>query len=110
MQVLVLETTGRTSGRPRSVGLFFLERDGRYHVVGSFAGEDRDPAWVRNVRAHPRATVTLGGRTIPVIAHPLEGAERADMFERFVRADGSYAVYRDRTTREIPVIELRPEG
>lgn len=109
MQVLLLETTGRTTGQPRSVGLFFLEREGRYYVAGSFSGEDRDPAWVKNLLAHPGATVTLGGRTTPVIARPLEGAERVEMFERFVRADGSYADYRDRTTREIPVIELRPE-
>jgi hypothetical protein len=48
MQVLMLETTGRTSGRPRSV-------------------------------------------------------------ERFVRADDPYGVYRDRMSRQIPVVELRPE-
>jgi deazaflavin-dependent oxidoreductase (nitroreductase family) len=110
MQVLLLETTGRTSGRPRSVGLFFLEREGRYFVAGSYAGEDRDPAWARNLLAHPRATVTVGGRSIPVVGRRLEGAARAEMLERFLQADGSYAVYRGRTTREIPVIELRSEG
>lgn len=110
MRVLLLETTGRTSGRPRSVGLFFLEREGRYFVVGSHSGADRDPAWVRNLLADPRATVTVGGRAIRVDGKPLEGGERAEMFEQFVQADSSYAVYRDRTTREIPVIELRPEA
>jgi deazaflavin-dependent oxidoreductase (nitroreductase family) len=109
MQVLPLETTGH-SGRSRSVGLFFLEREGRYFVVGSYAGEDRDPAWARNLLAHPRAIVTVGGRSIPVVGRPLEGAQRAEMLDRFVQVDGSFAVYRDRTTREIPVIELRPEG
>ena len=109
MQVLMLETTGRTSGRPRSVGLFYLERDDRRYVVGSYSGQDHDPAWVRNLRSRPKATVTVRGRAVRVLARELQGAEREAIFERFVHADESYGVYRHRTSREIPVVELRPE-
>jgi hypothetical protein len=45
-----------------------------------------------------------------VVARALEGVEREAMFERFVEADAAYREYRERTTREIPVFELRPEG
>jgi deazaflavin-dependent oxidoreductase (nitroreductase family) len=110
MEVLLLETTGHKTGRPRTVGLSHLEIDGRYFVMASYAGEDRDPAWAKNLRAHPRATVSIGGRSTPVIARPLEGADREALFERFVQADAAYGEYRERTTREIPVFELRPEG
>ena len=41
MKLLLLETTGRESGQPRSVGRSYLEQDGRSFVVGSYAGEDR---------------------------------------------------------------------
>jgi FKBP-type peptidyl-prolyl cis-trans isomerase 2 len=54
--------------------------------------------------------VTVAGRSTPVVARVLEGAEREAMFERFVEADAAYGEYRERTTREIPVFELRPEG
>ena len=110
MKVLLLETTGHSSGLPRTVGLSHLEVDGRYFVMASYAGEDRDPAWARNLRAQPRATVTLRSRSTPVVARALEGAEREAMFDRFVEADAAYGVYRERTTRAIPVFELRPEG
>lgn len=110
MKVLLLETTGRTSGQPRSVSLFYLEEDGRYYVVGSYSGEDRDPAWVKNVRAQPKVSVTIGGRSFPALGRSLEGTERDAMFERFRQADDSYAVYQERTQRRIPVIELRPDG
>jgi len=110
MKVLLLETTGHASGLPRTVGLSHLEIDGRYFVMASYAGEDRDPAWAKNLRAEPRATVTIGGRSTPVVARALEGPEREAMFERFVGADAAYSEYRERTTREIPVFELRPEG
>ena len=108
MKVLLLETTGHSSGLPRTVGLSHLEADGRYFVMASYAGEDRDPAWAKNLRALPRATVTIGGMAIPVLARALDGAEREAMFDRFVESDAAYGEYRERTTREIPVFELRP--
>ena len=110
LKVLLLETTGNKSGRPRSVGLSYLEQDGRYFVVASYAGEDRDPAWAKNLRAQPKATVTVAGRSLPVVARRLDGEERAAMFARFVEADSSYGEYVRRTSREIPVFELRPDG
>jgi deazaflavin-dependent oxidoreductase (nitroreductase family) len=110
MKVLLLETTGHRSGQPRTVGLSHLEVGGRYFVMASYAGEDRDPAWAMNLRAQPRAIVTIDGRRVPVNARVLEGAEREAMFDRSVEADGAYGEYRQRTTREIPVFELRPDG
>lgn len=110
MKVLLLATTGNKSGQLRSVGLSHLERAGRYFVVASYAGEDRDPAWAKNLRAQPKATVTVMGRSFPVVARALEGEEREAMFSRFVEADPAYGEYTERTTRDIPVFELRPEG
>lgn len=110
LKVLLLETTGNKSGQPRSVGLSHLEQGGRYLVVASYAGEDRDPAWAKNLRAQPKATVTIAGRSFPVVARELESEEREAMFARFVDADAAYAEYVERTSREIPVFELRPEG
>jgi len=110
LKVLLLETTGSKSGQPRSVGLSHLERDGRYFVVASYAGEDRDPAWAKNLRAQPKATVTVGGRSFPAVARRLEGEEREAMFALSLAADAAYDEYVERTAREIPVFELRPEG
>lgn len=110
MKVLLLETTGHKSGQPRTVGLSHIEDGGRYFVLASYAGEDRDPAWATNLKAQPRAIVTVDGRRVPVNARLLEGAEREAMFDRFIEADGAYGEYRQRTTREIPLFELRPDG
>ncbi|MGL5930601.1 MAG: nitroreductase/quinone reductase family protein, partial [Dermatophilaceae bacterium] len=62
LPMLVLTTTGRHSGRPRSVQLAHLaEPGGTWLVVGSAMGQDHDPDWVRNLRAEPRAHVILPG-------------------------------------------------
>ena len=110
LKVLLLETTGNKSGQPRSVGLSHLEEDGRSYIVASYAGEDRDPAWAMNLRALPKATVTVAGRSFSVVARQLQGEEREAMFARFVEADAAYGEYVGRTSREIPVFELRREG
>jgi deazaflavin-dependent oxidoreductase (nitroreductase family) len=110
LKLLLLETTGNKSGRLRSVALSHLEWGGRYFVVASYAGEDRDPAWAKNLRAQPKARVTVAGRSFPVVARILDGEERDAMFGRFVEADAAYGEYSERTAREIPVFELRPEG
>lgn len=110
LKVLLLETTGHKSGQSRSVGLSYLEQDGRYFVVASYAGEDRDPAWAKNLHAQPKATVTVSGRSLPVVARHLNGEERVAIFARFVEADAAYGEYVERTSREIPMFELRPEG
>jgi deazaflavin-dependent oxidoreductase (nitroreductase family) len=58
MPVLLLTTTGRRSGEPRSVALTYF-KDGDRMAVGSNAGEDRHPAWWLNLREHPEATVQI---------------------------------------------------
>jgi deazaflavin-dependent oxidoreductase (nitroreductase family) len=109
LKVLLLETTGNKSGQPRSVRLSYPEQDGRF-IVASYAEQDRDPAWAKNLLVQPRATVTAAGRSLPVMARRLDGEERAAMFARSVETDASYGEYVERTSREIPVFELRPEG
>lgn len=56
-----LQTIGRTSGRPRTIEIWFAVRDGRIYFLAG--GRDR-AHWVRNLRADPRARVRLGGHTI----------------------------------------------
>ncbi len=107
---VLLTTTGRKSGQPRSVALTCLKEDDTYYVVGSYAGEDRDPSWWLNLQADPRAIVRVGRETVAVRARELTGAERERMYQRFVEIDDAYAVYRTRTSRQIPVIALAPEG
>lgn len=56
---LYLTTTGRVSGQPREIEIWFTERDGRYYLIA----ESRERAnWVRNIQAWPHVTVRVGDR------------------------------------------------
>ena len=60
------------------------------------------------LRAHLEAAIVVRGTSLPVIARAPAGEEREAMFRRFVERDASDGEYRRRTSREIPVFELRP--
>ena len=108
MPVLMLTTTGRKSGVPRTNVLTYLPK-GRVSVVfASNAGEPRHPAWWLNLAADPHATVQRGQEVTPVIAREAEGEERARLWDEVVRTEAGYAVYAERTTRRIPVVVLEP--
>jgi deazaflavin-dependent oxidoreductase (nitroreductase family) len=55
-----LTTTGRRSGLPREIEIWFTTRDGRYYLA---AEHGEKAGWVRNVRADERVTFRVGGLT-----------------------------------------------
>ena len=61
MPMLTLTTTGRRSGKPRSVHLACVEQQGDYLVVASAMGQQRHPAWHYNIEANPEVEVQISG-------------------------------------------------
>ena len=112
LPILELTTTGRSSGQPRGVMLAYVSDPRGFVVIASNGGDERDPAWWRNLQAHPDATVREGRATHAVRMRRLEGDERDRAWQRAVAAYKGYAKYKDKTTRTIPValLEKMPGG
>jgi deazaflavin-dependent oxidoreductase (nitroreductase family) len=104
--VILLTTTGRRSGRPRTQPLLCVHDGTTLYVIGSNFGGTRHPAWTANLLADPAATVSIAGERIPVTATRIEGAAAESVFERFVEITGAYAAYRKRTDRELRIFAL----
>src|SRR5262245_33138739 len=68
-QILLLTTTGRRSGVPRTTPLVYMPDGERYVVYGSNGGLETPPAWLLNLETRPDAEVEIGKRRIPVRAH-----------------------------------------
>jgi deazaflavin-dependent oxidoreductase (nitroreductase family) len=107
LPVLLLTTTGASSGLARTTPLLFARDDDTLIVVGSNFGQPHHPAWTRNLLADPAATVAIGGTSVPVTAQLLTGGEADRAFERMVAIGRTYDEYRNRTDREIRVFRLR---
>jgi deazaflavin-dependent oxidoreductase (nitroreductase family) len=57
---LYLTTTGRKTGLPRGIEIWFVEHHGRYYLVSE--GRERSH-WVRNIQHDPKVTFSIGTRT-----------------------------------------------
>ena len=110
MQMMLLTTTGRRSGQPRTTPLNCIRDGDRYLAVASFGGDDRDPQWFQNLQANPEATSQVGADTIPVRASVAAPEEKAVLWPKVVAAYKGYEGYQRKTDRPIPVVILTRES
>src|SRR3954447_12349357 len=68
MPMVLLTTTGRKTGQPRTTPLTYLPDSGNYVLIGSNGGKDWPPAWLGNLEAHPDASIQIGKKVVPVTA------------------------------------------
>lgn len=108
--VLLLTTTGRKSGRERTVPLLYLPDGQDLVVVGSNGGAATHPAWWLNLQTNPEATIEIGGRRTRVRAEKASPEEKERLWPGLVDMYSGYEDYRRRTDREIPVVILRPQS
>ena len=106
--LLALTTTGRKSGQPRTVSLVYIKSGSSYVVSASNAGRDRHPAWYFNLRSDPQVTVQIKGQQINAIAETTGPEQRKQLWEQLVEASPMFARYERATSREIPMVLLRP--
>jgi F420H(2)-dependent quinone reductase len=106
--VLLLTTTGRKSGKERTVPLLYIREGERIGLVASYAGDDRDPLWLHNIRANPAVTVEIDGKRTPMRASIASAEDKARVWPKFVAIYRFYDTYQRRTERDIPVVWLDP--
>ena len=81
--VCYLETTGRSTGKPRVVEIWFAVEGTTIYLLSG--GRER-AHWVRNLQADPRARLRVQGRTYPVAAAFVEGTSEDPTARRVLAA------------------------
>jgi deazaflavin-dependent oxidoreductase (nitroreductase family) len=104
--ILILTTTGRTSGEPRDTPLIYARDDDRYVIVASNGGDPEHPSWYRNLAKEPEVELQVLGEVFPARARTAEGEERDRLWEKANEVWPRYREYQTRTEREIPVVVL----
>ena len=106
--VLLLTTTGRKSGQPRTAPVLYLADGDRFVVINTNAGNDKTPAWSLNLRANPEAEVEIGRKRVPVRSRLAEGEERAELWRRHMQQYEGWDFYESKLNREVGVFVLEP--
>ena len=59
-QFLYLTTTGRKTGKPHKVEIWFVAGDGKYYLVSERGGRSH---WVQNLESDPKISFSVGKDT-----------------------------------------------
>jgi deazaflavin-dependent oxidoreductase (nitroreductase family) len=107
---LLLTTTGRRTGEPRTAPLIFARDGDDFLVVASVGGMPKHPAWYLNLQADPTASIQVKGDRFDVIARTASDDEKPRLWSVVNEVWPNYEVYQSRTDRVIPVVVLHPSG
>ena len=91
--VLLLTTTGRKSGKPRSLPLLYLSEEDNYFVVASNGGSVNHPAWYLNLRDNPIGTIQIGSSEFKIRAATTDPEERERLWLKAVEMFSGYDTY-----------------
>jgi deazaflavin-dependent oxidoreductase (nitroreductase family) len=106
--LLLLTTTGRKTGQPRTTPLLYLAEHNRWIVVASNGGADWEPGWWLNLRAGSPATVEVDGGSTPVTGTEIAGSERDRMWRLLNEQVFDYNSYQAKVSRQLAVVALEP--
>jgi deazaflavin-dependent oxidoreductase (nitroreductase family) len=105
-QTLILTTTGRKSGEPRSTPLIYGRAGDNYMVVASNGGSNTPPGWYLNLEGQPEAEIQVWGDRFKVRARDATPDEKPELWNTMTSEWPAYDEYQERSEREIPVVVL----
>jgi deazaflavin-dependent oxidoreductase (nitroreductase family) len=104
--LLLLTTTGAKSGEPRTRPLAYLSEGGHIYVFAGNRGAPTNPAWYRNLVAHPDVTVELSAEKFEAKATVVDSAEEDRLWSIQLQKLPALAELAAKITRKVPVVLL----
>ncbi|KAA1294974.1 MAG: nitroreductase family deazaflavin-dependent oxidoreductase [SAR202 cluster bacterium] len=107
LDMLLLVTKGRKSGRQRSIPLLYIkDAQNSFLCAASFGGSPSHPDWYWNVHSAKVVTIRVGVKTLKAVPQILKGNERYEAWQKLIAYYPAFANYQTSTEREIPVIRF----
>ncbi len=101
---LLLTTTGRKTGKARTIPIACMQHEGKLVIVASNNGQDHHPAWYLNLVDNRQVKVQFRRERRDTSAQTATTDERAKLWPLLTNYNRMFARYEKRTTREIPVV------
>jgi len=108
LPVLLLTTTGRKTGKQRTLPVGYIMDGSTYVITASAGGAEKHPGWFFNIRSNPQATIQVNDKRIQVTAEIAGAEKKTELWTRLVEVAPNFAGYQKRTSREIPMVILHP--
>ena len=69
VQVLYVTTTGRITGQPREIEIWFVAHEGKLYILAEYFYKTQ---WVKNIKLNPRVHVRVADRDFEATARVLD--------------------------------------
>jgi len=102
--ILLLHTTGRKSGQERVIPISYFDYEGKYLIVASNWGKDKNAEWYLNLKKRPRAVLEVRGQRIEVQSREAMDGEYDRLWKFATEHHPPYLDYQKMTTRHIPIM------
>jgi deazaflavin-dependent oxidoreductase (nitroreductase family) len=103
---LLITTTGRRSGEPRTTPLVYGRDGERYVLIASKGGAPEHPDWYQNLCKNPMVEVQVMGDSFRARARTASADEKPRLWKLMTSFRPSYDEYQAKTDRDIPVVIL----
>ena len=90
--------------RSRVILVVYFFHEGKYLIVASNWGKEKNADWYLNLLKNPRAKLTVNGKTIHVEARNTQGDEYARLWDFATKKHPPYLNYQKMTSRPIPIV------
>ena len=99
---------GRKSGKTYIAPLCYGGIGGEVAIIGSKGGADHHPEWYLNLVAAPEVDLQIASQAYRATWRKASGAEREKVYNFMVENFPFFDNYRKATSRQIPVILMKP--
>jgi deazaflavin-dependent oxidoreductase (nitroreductase family) len=107
INVALIDTVGRKSGKKRTVPIACYPYRDSVVVSASNSGQERHPAWYLNMQANPQVMVQLGKERFSAIAEEVAEEEREELWKTIVEINKHQGEYLEKVSRRIPLMWFR---
>lgn len=106
---IIVTNIGNKTGGVRKTPLMRVKVDDGYVLVGSYGGREKDPVWVRNLRANPNVDIRDKTEVFKMrVREVTDDPERARLWAASAEAFPPYNDYQTKAPRKIPVFIAEP--
>ncbi len=109
INVLLLTTTGRRTGKKRTTPIGYIKYEDNYVVMTRDTAKKIEPDWLYNLRSHPQVMIEVKDRRLAAIGSLVEREDRTSFFEKLVDVEPRIASEQNsRHTQEILIVIFQP--
>jgi deazaflavin-dependent oxidoreductase (nitroreductase family) len=109
INVLLLTTTGRRTGKKRTTPLGYIKYENNYVAMTGDTGKKIEPDWLYNLRSKPQVIIEVKDRRLAAIGSLVEGEDRVSFFEKLVDVEPRIMSEQNiRHAQEIVIVIFQP--